>query len=70
MNKPNYTAIWPGQPGGYVPKIAEEMAATAAARAQSAKAMAKGHEQQAQVAKAKRKATRDNRKGKKPAAKV
>lgn len=60
MNKPNHHAIWPGQPGGYVPVIADEMAATAAVRAQSAKAMAKGHQAQAKAATTKRK-------GKKPA---
>jgi len=74
MSTKPYIAIWPGRPGGYAPKIADELVAAAPTRAQSAKAMAKGHQAQAQAAKAKRKATRDNTeafkpkpKGKKPA---
>lgn len=66
MNK-RYTAIWPGQPGGYVPVIADEIVATRALRAQQAEAMAKGRTSSqkatkaAAVEKARKHATRDNR---------
>lgn len=65
--KPNaYAAIWPGQPGGYVPVIADAMVADSAARKQRAEAMAKGHAANAKprrteaVKKARKRATRDN----------
>lgn len=70
MSKP-YTSIWPGQPGGYVPVIADEIVATRALRAQQAQAMAKGHTSKPRakpkathgeaVKKARKRATRDNR---------
>lgn len=74
MSKANpnpYTAIWPGQPGGYVPVIAEELAAASAVRRQQAEAMAKGHANKPRVKpkathseavkKARKRATSDNR---------
>lgn len=32
---PSYTAIWPGQPGGYVPVLADELAADGGVQARA-----------------------------------
>lgn len=60
-----YLWIWPGQPGGYQPVVAEEMARSSKAKEQFNEARSKGKAAQAParsqvVSKARRRATRDN----------